>query len=103
VACLQQLIEHGADVNLAAANGFSPLYIAASSGHLECARLLIESGSIADQQLLLVAVGKGHKEVVDLLMTMPMVGSEHGWMGLTTADAYVMYEQRERNESQGEW
>jgi ankyrin repeat protein len=90
---MQQLIAHGADVHIVAANGFSPLYIATASDYLECARLLINNGAIADQQLLLVAVGKGHKEIVDLLMTTPTLSEEGGeegsWMGLTTAGERV--------------
>jgi ankyrin repeat protein len=48
-------------------NGFSPLYIACLNGHLECARALIDAGAYGadfSQEILLVAEGRGHEEVL---------------------------------------
>ena len=41
----QYLIEHGADVNKAKSDGYTPLFTASQFGHLEIVRLLIERGA----------------------------------------------------------
>ena len=45
VPILQELISHGADVNLRDEEGQTPLHYAAVCDHVECARLLLEKGA----------------------------------------------------------
>ena len=45
VACVETLIELGANVNAAGWDGSTPLLLASSCGHVEVMRMLIEPGS----------------------------------------------------------
>jgi ankyrin repeat protein len=82
---LRCLIEHGAGINIGDINGFHPIYFAALKGHADCVKLLLDNGAYGadlDQQVALVAEGKKHKEVVQLLIE---EGANRGtpWMGLS--------------------
>jgi ankyrin repeat protein len=45
---VSELIQEGADVNLADKNGWTPLHFAAQSNNAEIARLLLDSGAFVD-------------------------------------------------------
>ena len=46
--CITPLLQFGADINLADQSGATPLYIAASNGHLECCRALLKCNARID-------------------------------------------------------
>ena len=49
IGCVRLLLEAGAAVNQADAEGFTPLYVACQEGHFECAQLLRDAGAAANQ------------------------------------------------------
>ncbi len=68
-------LDAGADVNVPSDNnGYTPLIWAASRGHMEAARLLVEAGAILDiqatdgQTALMRTSDNGHLELVRLLL-----------------------------------
>lgn len=71
------LIEAGADVNATQAGGFTPLHAAAQNGDFDMAKALLAAGANPNvradngQLPLDLALGQGHKPVVDLLMETP--------------------------------
>jgi cytohesin len=70
---VRALIEAGADVNKAADDGRTPLFMAARKGHEAVVRELIELGAdinkAADNGVtpLVVAATKGHEKIVQIL------------------------------------
>ena len=67
------LIERGADVKIADADGHAPLHIAAEGGYLPVAKALLERGAdphavdAEDRTPLSRAAARGHTEIVDLI------------------------------------
>jgi ankyrin repeat protein len=75
VATVRYLIESGADVNVAAGDGMTPLHWAAGRGYVEVTRLLLEAGAdvavgtrIGTYTPLHLAVRGGHTAVSKLLI-----------------------------------
>jgi ankyrin repeat protein len=69
------LVDHGADLELTAADGNTPLIFAATQGHTEMVGMLIDRGADPDAQsrgegrtALMVASSAGHQDVVALLL-----------------------------------
>lgn len=73
---VRALVAHGADVNAAAAAGYTPLHVAASRGNEELVRFLVESGARTDARMAdgktpaELARDRGHPEVARLLDTL---------------------------------
>jgi ankyrin repeat protein len=71
------LIAAGADVNATQAGGFTPLHAAAQNGDVDMAKELLANGANSNvradngQLPLDLALGQGHKPVVDILMEAP--------------------------------
>jgi hypothetical protein len=92
VEICKELIHHGADVNQNDVNGFGPLYMACMKGHVACAKMLIDAGAYAadfDQEILLVAHGRGHVAVVKFLVEEVGAMSTNKWMGLSAEDVGI--------------
>jgi ankyrin repeat protein len=73
-ACVQLLLEHGAQVNTSAFGAFSPLYRACQEGRAECVRLLLDADADADSDgagatPLYVASQNGHAGAVEVLLS----------------------------------
>ena len=75
VATVRQLIESGADINVAESDGMTPLHWAAGRGYVEVTRLLLEAGAdvavgtrIGTYTPLHLAVREGHTAVSKLLI-----------------------------------
>ena len=72
-AIVRALVAHGADVNAAGANGYTPLHVAASRGNVELIRFLVESGARAGARMddgktaADLARERGHAEAARLL------------------------------------
>ena len=68
------LLDGGAEVDLPAQDGVTPLVIACMNGHVEVTRLLLEKGAAVDQAMedgrtpLFIACDKGHVEAARLLV-----------------------------------
>jgi ankyrin repeat protein len=68
------MLDAGADVNQAAANGITPLMAAAYGGHADIARALLAKGAAIDpvdrlqKNAMVYAAGQGSTEVVRLLL-----------------------------------
>ncbi len=73
---VRALVAHGADVNAAAAAGYTPLHVAASRGNEELVRFLVESGARTDARMddgktpADLAAERGHPGVAKLLSTL---------------------------------
>jgi hypothetical protein len=71
---------------------WTPLYIAARNGHVQCAQLLLDYGVDADQPTtggitaLFTASARGHADVVSILIDAG-AKNEKGWMGMGPTDA----------------
>ena len=72
---VEQLVRRGADVNLAAYQGTTPLFSAAGKGNLEAVRALLQAPAIAvnlarEDGLMPLAIAsqEGHKDIVRLLL-----------------------------------
>jgi ankyrin repeat protein len=95
VEVLRLLIGSGADVNIEDVRGFGPLYMAALRGHADCVQLLIDSGAYAadlNQEIMLIAEGKGHYDVVKLLCNEGGANVDQ-WMGL---DIHELVQQKSK-------
>jgi hypothetical protein len=98
--CIDLLIAAGADVNRADVHGFSPLYAACFHGHEQCVRFLLNHGAFgADftQEILLVAEGKGHHGVVQILIEEGAANNTARWMS-TEASAVTRAHNQEKEE-----
>ena len=68
------LLDHGADVNIAVADGYSPLHIAVSNGFFDITKLLIKKGSNVNLQNkegrtpLFLGVKNKHEQLIKLLI-----------------------------------
>ena len=68
------MLEKGAEVDLAANNGATPLFDARQFGHVDAARLLLEKGAAVDRATesgatpLYIACKNGHVDVVRLVL-----------------------------------
>jgi ankyrin repeat protein len=74
-AAVEELVKHGADVELASNTGFSPLMFAAQQGDADSARVLIKAGAKANEAQpktaltpLLIASAEGQAKTVDVLL-----------------------------------
>lgn len=71
---IEKLLQHGAEINSAAADKMTPLCYAAQKGHLDCVKLLLEHGAKVDagdklkKTPLMYAVKNGHVRVAALLI-----------------------------------
>jgi uncharacterized protein len=75
VAVVDELVKHGADVELASKTGFTPLMFAAQQGDADSARILLRAGAKADEAQpktaltpLMVASAMGQVKAVDALL-----------------------------------
>ncbi len=72
-AIVRAMVAHGADVNAAGANAYTPLHVAASRGNQELVRFLVESGARVDAKMADgktpadLAAERGHPETAKLL------------------------------------
>jgi ankyrin repeat protein len=72
-ATVQTLLRFGADVNIQAASGFTPLMLAAGSGDIGITRALLNSGADPETicrpgtTALVVAIERGYSAIVELL------------------------------------
>ena len=75
-AIVRSFVAHGADVNAAAASGYTPLHVAAARGNEELVRLLVASGARTGATMddgktpADLARDRGHPEVAGLLETL---------------------------------
>jgi ankyrin repeat protein len=74
-AAVDELVKHGADVQLASKTGFTPLMFAAQQGDVDSGRILIRAGAKANDAQpksgltpLLIASAMGNAKAVDLLL-----------------------------------
>ncbi len=84
-ATVALLIAAGADVNTVDKNGKTPLCLAASCGHTECARLLLTTSGIDinkkdkwSNTALCLAVNGGHTECARVLLAAPGIDINKG-------------------------
>lgn len=75
VAVVDELVKHGADVDLASKTGFTPLMFAAQQGDADSARILLKAGANVDEAQpktaltpLLIASAMGQAKAVDALL-----------------------------------
>lgn len=96
-ALVERLLSEAVDVNVWDAHGRSALTFAASGGHLEIARVLIEAGAWVDpfddystfMTPLMCAAEAGHLEMVDLLLEKGANPIHYGGWSLRTAEGYA--------------
>ncbi len=74
-AAVDELVKHGADVQLASKSGFTPLMFAAQQGDVDSGRILLRAGAKANEAQpksgltpLLIASAMGQAKSVDLLL-----------------------------------
>lgn len=71
---IDQLLSHGADINLCKENGVSPLYIACEEGHDDIVQHFLRNGANINictkngASPLTIACDKGHERIVDTLV-----------------------------------
>lgn len=71
---LRFLIDHGANVHVRNAEGWSPIILAVFKGRTECVRELLSAGASVEEQtptgtrLLMLAAMFGHTDVIDVLL-----------------------------------
>src|SRR6266481_7464433 len=72
---VDELVKHGADVQLASKSGFTPLMFAAQQGDVDSGRILLRAGAKANEAQpksgltpLLIASAMGQAKAVDLLL-----------------------------------
>lgn len=86
---LELLVKHGAEIDVKAKNGYTPLHIAVFMGHTEVVGYLIEAGADvcttteSGGTLLHSAVERGRSEMVELLMAKKVPFAERNHGGLT--------------------
>ena len=88
-------------MNRADAHGFSPLYAACFHGHEQCVRSLLNHGAFgADftQEILLVAEGKGHHGVVQILIEEGAANNTAGWMSMEASAVTRAHNQQKEEE-----
>jgi ankyrin repeat protein len=72
-ATVHTLLRFGADVNVQAANGFTPLMLAAGTGDIGITRALLDSGADPEticrpgRTALVVAIERGYSGIVELI------------------------------------
>jgi ankyrin repeat protein len=94
---VERLLSEAVDVNVWDAYGRSALTHAASGGHLEIARVLIDAGAWVDpyddystfMTPLMCAAESGHLEMVDLLLEKGANPIRYGGWSLRTAEGYA--------------
>ena len=70
---VRMLAERGANINKAANNGVTPLYVVSEQGHVEVVRVLIERGADINKAQnegwtpLQIAISRNHTEIIQLL------------------------------------
>eukprot|EP01015_Nassula_variabilis_P005856 TRINITY_DN1440_c0_g2_i9.p1 TRINITY_DN1440_c0_g2~~TRINITY_DN1440_c0_g2_i9.p1 ORF type:complete len:1034 (-),score=302.89 TRINITY_DN1440_c0_g2_i9:4-3060(-) len=73
-ACIEVLLEHGANIDLPGKMRMTPLIIAASKGHLDCVKLLLEKKAKINakdklkRNALVLACRNGHLKVASVLL-----------------------------------
>jgi ankyrin repeat protein len=76
-AIVRAMVAHGADVNAAAASGYTPLHVAASRGDAELVRFLVQAGALPGARMddgktpADLARDRGHPETAALLESLP--------------------------------
>jgi ankyrin repeat protein len=76
-AIVRAMVAHGADVNAAAASGYTPLHVAASRGDAELVRSLVQAGARPGARMddgktpADLARDRGHPETAALLESLP--------------------------------
>ncbi len=95
VNVIKKLLELGADPNLQARNGWSPLFIASRQGHLEVVEVLIKAGADVtfknknDMSCLNIAAYGGHLNIVKQLLLNGANVTQYDKMGAGPLSAAV--------------
>lgn len=101
---VELLVKHGAQIDVKAKNGYTPLHIAVFMGHTEVVGYLIEAGADVHTTtenggtLLHSAVERGRREMVELLIARRVPLAERNHAGLTPLE---LAEERGRTEIVG--
>ena len=95
---IEQLVRRGADVNLGLSDSSTPLGIAAATGHLEVARILLQVPTVDIDKAtdigitpLSIAAQRGHKNITRLLLRKGAAPDGADQTGVTPLHAACLY------------